>query len=83
MKAVKKVLALPLSPVEKIILLDYIFAGALSDEGACLKHGDVARAAGIVLKSAVTHCHALQAQGLLVATGERRGLVRAFRVALP
>jgi len=82
MKNIRKVLALDLTPTQKIILLHYIFAGGLSEEGACLKHGDIARSACIVMKSAVTHCHALEAKGLLIPTGEHRGLVKAFRVSI-
>ena len=83
MKNIKKILALEVSPVEKIILLKYLLSGGLSTEGACLKHGDVARDAGVVLKSAVTHCHALEAKGFLVPTGVHCGLVKVFRVQLP
>ena len=75
---IKQILVQPLPPVQKIILLHYAFYGA-----GAPTHSEVARFANVVLKTTVTHCHALEAKGYLVPTGIRRGLVKAFRVALP
>jgi len=78
MNTIKRILALPdLKPVQKLVLIYY----AIYDDTA--SHVEIARFANVVLKTAVTQCHALEAMGLLAPTGEHRGLVKRFRVELP
>jgi DNA-binding MarR family transcriptional regulator len=83
MREVKRVLALSLSPTEKVALLFFVLNGGMADEGAAATQQELAHWADVTPRTAVTVAQSLEAEGLIVPTGKtRRGKSRFFRVVL-